>query len=319
MELHLERYQNNPILMPTQHVWENVAVMNCGATLFQNRILLLYRAQGTDGISRFGLAFSDDGFHIAERLSHPIFEPDPDTEYEALGVEDPRISQIGDSYYITYTAASLYPSVFSHGVEERSTGEIPWRVRVSIAHTRDFQTFSRHGVVVDHIDSKDAVLFPEKVKNNYILIHRVVPDIRLAVGEEVHQMKERGVVLRPNGVGWDSDLVGAGAPPIKTPHGWVLIYHGVHDHVYSLGLALLDPHEPTRVLAQSKHPILTPTEPYEKKGLVDNVVFTCGTVKKDDQLFVYYGAADSTIGVATIPYRHILDWAKFYYQHRHSS
>ena len=316
MDLQLKRYANNPILAPTKNSWENKVVLNCGATIFQDRILLLYRAQGDDMISRFGLAFSDDGFHIAERLPYPVFEPDTDNEYEALGVEDPRISKIGEEYYVAYTAASLYPTVFDNGIAERPDGEMPWRVRVSIAHTKDFETFTRHGVVINHIDSKDAALFPEKIQNNYVLIHRVVPDIRLAVGNEVHQLKERGIVLRPNGTGWHSDKVGAGAPPIKTPHGWVLIYHGVHDHHYSLGLALLDPHEPTKVLARTSQPILTPSEPYEKRGLVNDVVFTCGAVQKDDQLFVYYGAADSTICVATMSYQHLLDWAKFHYERR---
>lgn len=317
MELKLNRYKNNPILMPTKNKWENKAVFNCGATVFNDRILLLYRAQGDDMISRFGLAFSDDGYHIAERLPNPVFEPDLDTEYEALGVEDPRISKIDGSYYITYTSASLYPSLFGKGIEERPSGELPWRVRVSIAHTHDFQTFSRHGVIITHIDSKDAALFPEKIRNNFLLIHRVVPDIRLAVADDITHFKERGPILGPSSAGWDAHLVGAGAPPIKTPHGWVMIYHGVKDRKYSLGLALLDPHDPLRVLARSKSPILTPEEPYEKKGIIDNVVFTCGAVKKDDELLVYYGAADSTVGVASLPYDELLAWAKYQYSHSH--
>jgi predicted GH43/DUF377 family glycosyl hydrolase len=317
MEIQLKRYQNNPILMPTQHIWENKAVYNCGVTIFENRILLLYRAQGDDMISRFGLAFTDDGFHIAERLSHPIFEPDPDSEYETLGVEDPRITKIDDSYYITYAAASLYPNAFGDGPEKRKSGETPWRVRVSLAHTHDFQTFSRHGVVISHIDSKDAVFFPKKINNHFILLHRVHPKIRLVTGDSMDHLQERGPVFGPNDSGWDSDRIGVGATPIKTQFGWILIYHGVQNHVYSLGLALLDPHEPTRVLARSKQPILTPTEPYEKKGLVDSVVFTCGAVQKDDQLFVYYGAADSSIGVATVEYQKILDWAEYHYKAKH--
>lgn len=317
MKLTLERYEGNPILTPTAHAWENKAVFNCGVTTFNGRILLLYRAQGDDNISRFGLAFSDDGFHIAERLSSPVFAPDPDTEYEALGVEDPRISQVGDDYYVVYTAASMYPKVFEGGIEERPTGEIPWRVRVSVAHTQDFKTFSRHGVVISHIDSKDGVLFPGKVRDNYLLIHRVVPDIRLAVAKEIHQFKERGIVLRPDGTGWDGDVVGAGAPPIHTKYGWLLLYHGIHNHVYGLGFALLDPHEPTQVLGKTDGAVLLPEKAYEKKGLVNNVVFSCGTAVKNDTLFVYYGAADCSVGVATIEFERVLDWAKAHYQRAH--
>lgn len=317
MEVVLTRHKNNPIMMPTKHAWENKAVYNPGVTIYDGRILILYRAQGDDMISRFGLAFSDDGYHIAERLPEPVFEPDLDTEYEQLGVEDPRISKIGDSYYIAYTAASLYPALFGQGVEERESGETPWRVRVSIAHTADFRTFSRHGVIVTHVDSKDAALFPERIKNQFLLIHRVIPNIRLAIADEISRFRERGPVFGPDQKSWDSDMVGAGAPPIKTPYGWVMIYHGVRDKSYSLGLALLDPHDPLRVLGRSKKPILSPEEDYEKKGQINNVVFCCGAVKKDDELLVYYGAADSTIGVASMPYDELLAWARYHYERSH--
>ncbi len=316
MRLSLARHPGNPILAPTHNTWENYAVFNCGATIVDGRVALLYRAQGDDRISRFGLAFSDDGFHISERLADPIFAPDPDTEYETMGVEDPRITQIGSSYYITYTAASEYPSAF----KEKQPGEIdpfPWRVRVSIAHTHDFRTFSRHGVILSHIDSKDAVLFPKKVEGNFLLLHRVPPDIRLAVGAELTDFKERGVVMRPDGTGWDSDYIGAGAPPIETPYGWVLLYHGVRKKRYSLGFALLDPHQPIRTLARTDEAALQPKTAYERDGVVDNVVFSCGVVVLDGTLFVYYGAADETIGVATMPFDDVLRWAKTAYHRYH--
>lgn len=318
MEIELKRYKNNPILMPTPHKWENKAVFNCGATIHNGRVALLYRAQGDDMISRFGLAFSDDGYHIAERLPDPVFDADHDTEYETLGVEDPRISIIGDTYYVVYTSASLYPSVAGKGVEQREAGEVPWRVRVSIAHTNDFRTFTRHGVVISHIDSKDGVLFPGKFRNQMLLLHRVIPDVRLAIGEHVTGFVERGPLLGASGEGWDSDRVGAGAPPIKTEHGWVLIYHGVDGKGhYSIGLALIDPHDPLHVIARSKKPILSPKEDYEKSGQVDNVVFSCGAVRVKDELLVYYGAADSTIAVASIEYSKIEQWAEYHYRHAH--
>lgn len=320
MELKLTRFRNNPILMPTHHKWENKAVYNCGATLYNGRVALLYRAQGEDMISRFGLAFSDDGYHIAERLSEPVFVPDESSEYETLGVEDPRISVIDGTYYIVYTSASLYPSITGKGSEHRETGETPWRVRVSIAHTSDFRTFTRHGVVVSHIDSKDGVLFPGKFHGKMLLLHRVIPDMRLAISEHLPNFMERGPVLSPSEDGWDSERIGAGAPPIKTQYGWVLIYHGVGENQkYNLGLALLDPHDPMKVLARSDEPILTPSQDYEKEGQVNNVVFSCGAVKLGDELLVYYGAADSTVGVASIKYSEIEKWAESSYRHSHRS
>ncbi|MEK7548436.1 MAG: glycosidase [Patescibacteria group bacterium] len=307
---HLRRYASNPILAPTNRQWENRAVFNCAATEFEGRVLLLYRAQGSEGISRFGLAFSDDGYHISERLPEPVFEPDSDTEYEQLGVEDPRITKIGQTYYITYTAASRYPPVGDWDDRQHPKGS-PWRVRVSVAHTHDFRTFTRHGVIISHIDSKDAALFPEKLDGQFVMIHRVVPDIRLAIADGLTHFKERGPILWPSPSGWDSDRIGVGAPPIKTPHGWVLIYHGVgQNRTYSLGLALLDLDDPTVTLARTTTPILKPEEPYEKRGVVPNVVFSCGAIQRDDQLLVYYGAADKVVGLATMPYQKLLDWAK---------
>ncbi len=304
--------------MPSHHKWENKAVFNCGATIYNGRVAILYRAQGDDMISRFGLAFSDDGYHIAERLPDPVFDADRDTEYETHGVEDPRISVIDSSYYIVYTSASLYPSVAGKGVEQRKEGELPWRVRVSIAHTTDFRTFTRHGVVISHIDSKDGVLFPGKFRDQMLLLHRVIPEIRLAVGEHVTSFAERGPLLGPSGKGWDSRKVGAGAPPIKTEYGWVLIYHGVDDsNHYNLGLALIDRHDPLRVIARSKQPILSPEKDYEKKGQVNNVVFSCGAVRVKDELLVYYGAADSTVAVASIEYSKIEQWAEHHYRLAH--
>lgn len=318
MEIKLTRYKNNPILMPTNHGWENKAVYNCGATIYKGRVTLLYRAQGDDMVSRFGLAFSDDGYHIAERLPDPVFDADKDTEYESLGVEDPRISLINNTYYIAYTSASLYPSLIGKGIEHRKTGEVPWRVRVSIAHTKDFRTFTKHGVVISHVDSKDGVLFPEKFKKQFLLLHRVIPEVRLAVGSSPVTFAERGPILWPSGKGWDSMRVGSGAPPIKTDYGWVLIYHGVDDHNhYGLGLALIDPHNPLQVIGKSLEPILTPEKDYEKHGQVDNVVFSCGAVQIKDELLVYYGAADSTIGVASIEFNKIEQWAKHYYTIAH--
>lgn len=305
----LKRYHSNPILMPSQHKWENKWVYNCGVTEFEGRILLLYRAQGEDNISRLGMAFSDDGYSITERRAEPVFMPDPDNEYEVLGVEDPRISKVGDTYYITYTAASFYPPL-DPSADTHSHGQKPWRVRASIAHTHDFRTFSRHGVIIGHIDSKDAALFPEKINGQFVLIHRVFPDVRLAIADNMHDFRERGPVLSPRHHGWDAERVGIGSQPIKTPFGWLAVYHGTDPgrKAYCLGFVLFDLDDPAKVLGRSTTPILEPEESYEKKGQINNVVFCCGAIVWKDELLVYYGAADKVIGVASIDYDQVLDW-----------
>jgi len=311
MAIKLKRYSNNPILMPTTNAWENRWVYNCGVTIYQDKILLLYRAQGDDKISRLGLALSTDGRTISERLDKPIFSPDVDSEYETLGVEDPRITKIDQTYYIVYTAASLYPEI----TDEEPVNdplESPWRVRVSLAHTQDFRNFTRHGVVVSHIDSKDATLFPDKINGQYVLLHRVLPDIRLAIGDSFSHFKERGPIVWPRKSGWDMERVGIGSPPLKTPYGWLVVYHGTNAdrRAYSLGLLLLDLENPTQVIARSEEPILEPEESWEEKGHVPQVVFSCGAVFWHDEFLVYYGGADEVIGLASIEEEKVLAWAK---------
>lgn len=304
----LKRASQNPILRPTKQIWENKWVYNCAATVFEDKICLIYRAQGDDNISRLGMARLSDEVTVSDRSPTPIFEPDPESEYEYLGVEDPRITKIGNNYYIVYTAASHYPAIVAPKNHARSPH---WRVRVSMVRTRDFHSFTRYGVIVDHIDSKDATLFPEKISGNFLLAHRVIPHVRLAITDDIHSYKERGPLFGPREEMWDGFRVGIGAQPLKTPYGWLLFYHGVDEKkVYRLGLALLDIYDPSIVLARSDEPILEPQESYEKEGLVPNVVFTCGVIESSDEYFVYYGAADAVICLATIKKELILRWAK---------
>lgn len=310
----LTRHEKNPLLKPTKHAWENKWVFNCGATVYKGKVLLLYRAQGTDMVSRLGLTTLKDGVRVDERLSTPVLEPDPTSEHEVAGVEDPRITQTGETYYITYTAASHYQPLVSH--ESRPAlpgipGALPWRTRVSLAYTNDFRSFNRHGVVIKHIDSKDAVLFPIKVNNQYVLLHRVFPQMRFATSSDFFEFHERGIFMWPRPGMWDNNRIGAGAQPLKTPFGWLLIYHGVDEElVYRLGLAVTDLADPSRLIARSDEPVLEPSAPYEKEGNVSNVVFTCGAVEWGNQFLVYYGAADHVVALATVGKEEVYTWIK---------
>ncbi len=304
----LTRFKGNPILAPSSHTWENKAVFNCGVVTYQGDIHLIYRAQGEDEISRLGLVRMTDPTQIGERKAQPVFSPDPDSEYEVRGVEDPRITQMGDDFYMIYTAASKYPPLMKDHIHAR---DAEWRARVSLAKTTDFANFSRYGVIISHIDSKDAALFPEKIDNNLCMVHRVIPQVRIAVAPDGRNYKERGPIFGPREGTWDESRVGVGAPPIKCPHGWLLFYHGVDNaRVYRLGLALLDLHDPSLVLARTVEPILEPAEDYERAGRVKNVVFTCGVVEDNDKYWIYYGGADMVIGVASVPKAEVWQWAK---------
>jgi predicted GH43/DUF377 family glycosyl hydrolase len=293
-----ERYSGNPVLEPTGNWWETKAVFNCAVTEMNGKIHMIYRAVGDDNISRFGYAVSDDGFNF-DRSSLPIYESPLGDEFERLGCEDPRITLIGDTYYIAYIGASVYPAA-----EQRPpTFKIgpPWRCRISLLSTKDFKTFKRHGVIMPDYDDKDAVIFPEKIGGRYVMYHRVLPDIWISYSDDLIHWYDHRSIMTPKPGAWDSDRIGAGAPPIKTPDGWLNFYHGVDEsRTYKLGIFYSDLNDPSKIIARSAMSILDPEESFECTGCVCNVVFTCGVIERDDRYLIYYGGADSSIGVATL-------------------
>ncbi len=304
----LIRYSGNPILRPTKNWWETRAVFNAGANIFENKIVLLYRAIGGDSFSRFGLAKSIDGVSF-ERFEDPVFEAELSNQYERLGVEDPRITKIEDTYYIVYTAPSVYEAkAYKTGNFAPSLSHsAPWRIRPSLITTKDFKTFKREGILLEK-EAKDAALFPEKIAGEYDLLYRVYPNISITFSKDLKTWLGDKVIVSPREGFWDDERVGAGTQPIKTEKGWLLFYHGVNkSHVYQIGILLLDLKDPTKILYRSSQPALEPQESYEKEGDTVNVVFTCGAVEKDGQYFVYYGGADKVIGLATINKEELLN------------
>ena len=281
--MRLERLAGNPILVPIPgHDWESRTVFNCGVAQTDDAVVLLYRAQGTaDDVSRLGLAVSTDGVTFA-RLDRPVFEPGNATE--TYGVEDPRLTTIGDEHHMLYTAWS------------------PSGIQVAMATTRNFFTWRRRGIVIPGPDNKDAALFPEKVGGRYVMFHRIPPAIWLAYSDDLLHWGDYRKIMDPRPGNWDDLKLGAGGPPLRTDQGWLCIYHGVsQDRVYRLGVALLDLDDPSRVIGWPTDFILEPEEPWELEGDVPNVVFTCGTAVIDGRAHVYYGGADRVIAVATAP------------------
>jgi predicted GH43/DUF377 family glycosyl hydrolase len=180
-------------------------------------------------------------------------------------------------------------------------GEIPGDFRICLASSANLIDWRRHGVVLDE-SNKDASLFPEKIGGSYVMFHRREPDIWIAYSDDLKTWYDHTKVMGPvTSSDWEDHKIGIGGPPIKTKDGWLLIYHGVnHDHVYSLGIALLDSDDPSKVVARQKEPILVPDLPWEKEGHIPNVVFSCGQVEMDDRIMVYYCGADTVIGVAEL-------------------
>jgi len=289
----LEKYKENPILSPTKNIWESNVVFNCGATIYKDKVYILYRAMGVDKVSRLGLAISKDGYTIDKRLPDPIYEPQ--LEFEQKGVEDPRITKIGDTFYIVYA-----------GYWDVKKGEN--RTRVILTKTKDFKKFSFFGVMLPGENNKDGALFPKKFRGKYVLLHRRFPNIWIGYSKDMINWTNHRVIIRPRKGKWDAGKIGVGPPPIKTKHGWFLIYHGVDKkNIYRLGAALLDLKNPSIILKRYDEPILEPTEHWEKVGLVNNVVFSCGIVEIKNKYFIYYGGADKHIGVATVDKKDLID------------
>ncbi len=293
-----KRYSGNPLLVPTDNWWESSAVFNCAVAEKDGRIHMLYRAVGMDNISRLGYASSDDGFCF-NRHPFPAYEPPAGDEWERLGAEDPRITEVEGTYYVVYTGASIYsamecrPPTFGIGP--------PWRCRVSMISTTDFKNYTRHGVILPEFDDKDAVIFPEKIGGRYVMYHRIWPDMWVSYSDDLVNWYDHKPLMTPAVGSWDSDRIGAGAPPIKTERGWLNFYHGTdHNRCYRLGVFYSDLEDPSRIIGRSAEPIMDPEEAFECIGCVPNVVFTCGVIERDDHFLIYYGGADSAIGVATL-------------------
>ena len=296
----LKRVKNAPIITPRKSVWwEMQSVFNPAVAKYRGKIVMLYRAVGPERISRFGYADSKNGIHFKNFKNIPVFESPETSIYERLGCEDPRITQIGDTYYIVYTGASLYPAKKTQYMY--SQARAPWRTRVMLLTTKNFTTFTHHGVMVKHTDSKNGTMFPGKIGDKYALLHRVFPNISIAFSGDLKTWEDHEILMRPRSRKWDSSRIGAGATPILTKYGWLLFYHATDKNkVYRLGLAVLDKNDPKKIIYRSDQPIFEPELSFEKKGWIDNVVFTCGAIDMDGKYYIYYGAADQSIAVATI-------------------
>jgi len=302
------RHATNPILTAADWPYPVHTVFNPGAVRLENgTTLLLCRAEDRRGLSHLSAARSANGVDGWRIDAQPTLWPDPERYPEELwGIEDPRITYIEDlgQYAIAYTA-------FSRG----GPG-------VALALTRDFVTFERLGLVMQP-DDKDAALLPRRVNGGYALLHRPVTDaaahIWISYSPDLRNWGGHHVVLQARRGGWwDANKIGLSPPLIETSRGWLMIYHGVRrtaaGSLYRLGLALLDLEHPERVLLRGDSWVFGPEAEYERMGDVGNVAFPCGAIvgADGDTLHVYYGAADSSIALATGSIRELLRWLDRY-------
>jgi predicted GH43/DUF377 family glycosyl hydrolase len=305
----LTRFEGNPIITPAFELdWQALATYNPAALYEDGKVHILYRAQSINGTSVIGYAVSHDGFHIDENLDDPIYFPRESFEIKThstgnSGCEDPRITRIGDRYYMLYTAYD---------------GTNPPRVALTSILVDDFLNRRWNWILpklISHegTDDKDACLIKGKIANEYLAFHRLGNDIWIDITNDLSFSENKTltgkILAQPRSDKWDNVKLGISAPPIETEKGWLLLYHGVSDpgNIYKVGAMLLDYEDPYHILARTDEPIFEPETEYEKVGLIPNVVFPCGAVVIKDTLFVYYGGADKVIGVATIPMKTLLD------------
>ena len=307
--LELVRSNVNPILVPDEsNWWESKAVFNCSILNDGKTIHMLYRAIGEydNYVSRIGYASSNDGLSFIRRKEVAIC---PEVDYESYGMEDPRLMTIDEETYVTYVVLSNY-------VKNNPS------ISTALAKTDNFSHYKRLGIItIPGSEDKDVVLFPKFRDGilSHMMLHRPStwvgpqyktdrPSIWIAEGDSITNYKKHSLLVKPE-QSWEELKIGVGVPPIRTEKGWLVIYHGVNsDHVYSAGAFLLDIKEPRKILGRTKAPLLTPEEDYEIKGDVNNVVFPTGACILDNELFVYYGAADKVCCVATVELQEILEY-----------
>ncbi|OGH14365.1 MAG: hypothetical protein A2687_01930 [Candidatus Levybacteria bacterium RIFCSPHIGHO2_01_FULL_38_26] len=306
--IRLQRFAKNPIISPIEdHPWESKATFNPAAVYEKGKVHVVYRAMSQDETSSFGYAVSSDGFSIDERLSSPIYIPTEDFEKKKKpgnsGCEDPRITKIDDRFYMCYTA---FDGVGVPRVAFTS-------IKVQDFLNRQWNSWEKPKIISPpNVDDKDACILPKKIKGGYMIFHRIEPGIYVDFVSDLNfsngKFLRGDMLIRPRKNKWDALKIGICPPPIETKKGWLLLYHGISkDFYYRVGAALLDLNNPLKVITRSEYPILKPEEVYEKEGQVPNVVFPCGAVVVDGELFVYYGAADSVVCVATIKIDKLLD------------
>ena len=298
------RHKNNPILTAADWPYPVHTVLNAAATLLHDgTTLLLCRVEDRRGHSHLCAARSANGVDKWEIDSQPTLMADPENFPEELwGIEDPRITFVPEleQYAVVYTAF---------------TQDGPG---VSLALTKDFRHFERCGLIMSP-DDKDAALLPHRIDGYWVLIHRPVSTSRahmwVSYSADLRYWGNSKLMLEARqGAWWDADKIGLSPPPIETEEGWLVIYHGVKRNaagsIYRLGLALFDSAKPGKCLKRGDEWIFAPEEPYERRGDVDNVVFPCGyTIAADgDTIHLYYGAADTSIALATGSIKAMLAW-----------
>jgi predicted GH43/DUF377 family glycosyl hydrolase len=309
----VKKHDKNPIIAPrSDYPWESRATFNSAAIYDDGKVHFIYRALGDKDLSVLGHAASSDGFNLDERSNEPIYIPREPFEtpggnmFSSFadhfasgggygGIEDPRVTRVDDKLYLTYVAFD---------------GANPPRAAMSSINVDDFrnkkwETWAKAKLIsAPGMINKSAVIFPKKVDGKYVIMHRVYPNILIDYLDDLEfdNYLEGHYFIPPRRNFWDSKKIGAGAPPMETPEGWLLIYQSVgyqDPGRYKVGAMMLDKNNPAKVLYRTRAPIIEPDEPYENEGFKAGVVYPCGAVIMNNNLNIYYGGADTVVCAAS--------------------
>ncbi len=304
----LERALKNPILNPIpEHLWETKGTFNAATIFLEGKVHLLYRAIGEKGNSVLGYATSKEGVNIDERLDYPVYSHKFMSGDGYGSCEDPRLTKLDDKLYMTYTAFNECnpPSVVLSSINVKDFLEKKWKWEKPTL-------LSPPGEI-----HKNWVIFPEKINGKYAILHSISPKIQIDYFDSLefkncpHIKSFHCFASRKNC--WDNMVKGAGPPPINTEAGWLVIYHAINKQDpsrYKLGAMILDHDNPTKIMYRSSYPILEPDAKYENEGFKAGIVYACGAIVIDKQLFIYYGGADTVTCVATINLNQFLNKLK---------
>jgi predicted GH43/DUF377 family glycosyl hydrolase len=296
----------NPIMTAAALPYPAHSVFNPAAARVNGETVLLLRVEDRRGISHLTVARSTNGTDSWATDAQPSFRPAPERHPEEVwGVEDPRLTFVPELgvWIVAYTAFSRRGPL------------------ISLAQTSDFSSFRRLGPALPPED-KDAALFPRRFGGRFALIHRPTPlrggaHIWVSYSPDLHYWGDHHLLLEAReGAWWDAGKIGLGPPPLETPEGWLLMYHGVRHTaagaIYRVGLALLDLEDPRVVLHRSDEWVFGPRESYELAGDIEQVVFPCGWILDEPtgRIDLYYGAADTTVALATAQLRDLLDYLR---------
>ena len=316
------------ILKPTKNSFESRGVLNPAVVQQGKYIHLFYRAVNGKGESSIGYARLEGPTKVIERWEKPIIKRE--LKCEKKGVEDPRITELDGKFYMTYVAHDGRNAVTALATSKdllnfKKLGVITPRITYDEAEDLFRKSklkdkyFFFESYYKDKADpkvllwNKDVFLFPEKIKNKYALINRILPEIQIVYFKSFLDLFSQDFwrrylknlakyVILESQHWYESRNIGGGAPPIRTKEGWLLIYHGVEEtnkkKTYHAGAALLDLKNPQKVLGRLRDPLFSPNKTWEKRGEVNNVVFPTGTAIFGEYLYIYYGAADKRVAVA---------------------